>query len=202
MPNDGEGEVRDLLEAHLERYPLLEAVDLYKLLFQAAMGPAHALSDRSSALARLLAELEDPGPGPREPLLDPISRRSGIVRVHLRPWRDSGLDPALLLESFVATSETFRGSLRDLETDCLAAGEHLLREGCSIAGDFVDLLRRVRREGFPLRSHSTAYREAYRPAYRVVEVSLLAQEALTASEADRSREVPDRPAGQPFPDPR
>jgi len=164
--------VGELLATHLRRYPCMEPADVLKLLLQGAMGPAHAAPDRESARGRLLAELRDAGPGPREPLVDPVSHRDGIARVHLRPWRDAGLDPLLLLEAFLATAEAFRGSPGAMETDCLEAERILHRAGLPMAEAFSTLLGEARTLGFPPSSHSAAFREAYRPAYRVVDVSL------------------------------
>jgi hypothetical protein len=181
MQGDRGWKVDSLLRGHLLRYPLMEPVDLYKLLFQAVMGPAHAMADHGAARVWLLSELERPGPGPEEPLLDPIAGAGGITRVHLRPWLAAGLDPDLLLEAFVRTSETFLGSVPQLEAACLEAAAFLHGEHAAPAAEgFERMVPSLREHSFPALHHSAAYRVAYRPAYRVVDASLLAPEVISA----------------------
>ena len=74
-----------ILQDHLARYPKMQARDVYKLLHQAAMGSEHAVTDIASARAWLERELAEIGPGPAEPLVDPISPDGQIARIHLRP---------------------------------------------------------------------------------------------------------------------
>jgi len=59
---------------HARRYPWWVATDLYKLIYQAAMGSMHAVPEREEARSRLEQEIASLGEGPAEPLLDPIAR--------------------------------------------------------------------------------------------------------------------------------
>ncbi|MDD5645684.1 MAG: DUF4111 domain-containing protein [Candidatus Bipolaricaulis sp.] len=161
--------MRRILIEHARRYPLWRLDDLYKLVHQAAMGSEHAVIDETRARAWLVREMAEVGPGPDEPLVDPISPEGGIVRVHLRPYVRRGLDPDLLAEGFVRTAREFRGTPEAVEM-ALAEAAQLAREGMLTFPEagvrlFAD---RMRRAGFAPIHHSAAYAAAYRPAYRVV----------------------------------
>jgi hypothetical protein len=173
--------VESLLRAHLLRYPLMQPEDVYKLLFQAVMGPVHALADPVSARLWLLSEMKASATGPKEPLIDPISCGGPMARVHLRPWLLADLDPDLLFDAFAKTPLSYHGSIRRLETACQEAAAWLRRRQAPIAEAFDLLIPTLREPGFPALRHSQGYRAAYRPAYRVVDVSLLNPEAIAAA---------------------
>lgn len=158
-----------ILSNHLVRYPLMQMSDLYKLIHQAAMGSEHAVSDVGSVQAWLDREIQDLGPGPADPLLDLISGDGRIVRVHLRPYVQTHSDLMLLLQAFVRTANHHRGDTAHLKA-YLALAEEMASAGWlpfaqrELAGFFADLAGR----GYPAVHHSTAYKTAYHPAYRVV----------------------------------
>jgi hypothetical protein len=161
--------MRVILIDHATRYPKWEAADIYKLIHQAAMGSEHAVADECAARAWLLRELREMGPGPDEPLIDPISSDGSIVRVHLRPFARRGLDPEMLLEAFLRTALEFHGS-RPLLEGGLADAAELAGEGL-IGLDPAEiglLAARMEASGFPAVHHSDIYVIEYRPAYRVV----------------------------------
>jgi hypothetical protein len=91
-------------------------MDLYKLIYQAAMGPEHAVSDEAGARKWLLEEIRNLGSGPEEPLVDSISPDGGVVRVHLRPFVRAKADVEQLLDAFLYTAHEFHGSTQRLET--------------------------------------------------------------------------------------
>ncbi len=171
--------MRDILVAHGERYPLWELDDLYKLVQQAALGSEHAVTDEQAARDRLARELTEMGPGPDEPLVDPISPDGVIVRVHLRTYARLGLASERLLQAFLRTACGFRGSVEDIER-ALTEAERLARDGLlPFERDAVTrFAARMGLAGFPAMHHSTAYRAAYRPAYRVVATEFLPPELL------------------------
>jgi hypothetical protein len=152
----------------------MQLADVYKLIHQAAMGSEHAIRDERSARSWMTRELAEMGEGPVEPLLDPLSVETGIVRVHLRPYIASGGDPAKLLEAFLCTANQHKGQIRLLETYWQAAVS--LAESGQIPFS-VDEMRSfiipLAAQGFPAVHHSSEYQKLYRPAYRVVQGSLL-----------------------------
>ena len=152
--------ISTILIDHLKRYPLMQAQDVYKLIHQAACGPAHAVTHRDVAREWLENELEtlsDPWP---EALIDPISPDGELVRVHLAPFKASRGDPLTLLDAFIRTSQEVHPDDERLERYLAASLESV--------PELAGLLASLKSQGFPALHHSDAYRTAYRPAYRVV----------------------------------
>ncbi|MCX6100581.1 MAG: hypothetical protein NTV92_04025 [Candidatus Bipolaricaulota bacterium] len=160
---------RDILIDHARRYPHWELGDVYKLVHQGALGREHAVSDGARARTWLVRELAELGPGPDEPLVDPISPDGAIVRVHLRPYVRLGLEPEQLLQAFLRTAREFRGSPGEVERGLMEAAR-LAREGLLAfhEADVLGFVARMEAGGLPATRHSAAFGAEYRPAYRVV----------------------------------
>ena len=165
-----------ILADHARRYPGLEVADLYKLLHQAAMGSEHAVSDKEAVRAWLEREMAAMGPGPEEPLVDPIAPHGEIVRVHLRPFLAAGHDPEELLDAFLRTADAYRGSIARLRRYWETA-EEMARQGrLPLAhNEICEFGERMARQGFPAIHHSEIYQRVYRPAYRVLARPFLPQ---------------------------
>jgi hypothetical protein len=158
-----------MLARQVHRYPLMEARDLYKLAYQAALGSEHAVTDVAGVRLWLERELDEMGNGPSDPLLDPISADGGIVRLHLRPFVAQGGDPAALLNAFVRTAQEFRGSVEILRRYLRYAVKLNLGGDLPFTvDDIVHFFARMETLGFPAAHHSEQYEQAYRPAYRVI----------------------------------
>lgn len=174
--------MRSILNEHARRYPQWEVDDLYKLIHQAAMGSEHGMSDETSLRDWLMQELAQLGPGPGEPLVDPISPDGRIVRVHLRPFTilQSPLEP--LLQAFIRTSREVPPSPRllvEYAADAvLLAGEGMLPFSRGLVASFM---ADMRARNFPAVHHSLRYSQLYHPAYRVVSRDLLPQEVISAA---------------------
>lgn len=105
--------MEQLLRSHIERYPRFGIEDLYKLLHQGVLGSEHAVTSEAAAREWLDREITGLGPGPEEPLIDPISLDGRIVRVHLRPYLAGGRHPETLLHAFVRTAGEHHGSRQE-----------------------------------------------------------------------------------------
>jgi hypothetical protein len=178
--------MRAILNEHARRYPQWEVDDLYKLILQAAMCSEHDMGDETSLRDRLLQELAQLGPGPGEPLVDPISPDGRIVRVHLRPFTilQSPLEP--LLQAYIRTSREVSPSPERLEeyaaVAILLAGEGMLPFSRGLVANFM---ADMRARNFPAVHHSVRYRQLYQPAYRVVLRDLLPKEVIAAADPAR-----------------
>ncbi|HZP86920.1 MAG TPA: hypothetical protein VFB54_08855 [Burkholderiales bacterium] len=166
--------IGQLLGQHLQRYPQMALADIYKLLHQAAMGPGHSISDPDNARSALLDECETMGPGPSEPLVDSISPDGRLARVHLRPYIAQGRDPQLLSEALLRTADTIVPAPEKLAKFCACLGDLADAGGIpfdrpSVEAFVTDVMARA----YPVLRHSPSYRDAYRPAYRVVAVEFL-----------------------------
>ena len=165
---------REVVIHHLQSYPAMEIQDLYKLVYQAAMGSEHAAPDRDAARDWLEQEASALTPRQGEPLITPLSPDGILVRVHLRAFLERGGDPEELLTAFVETAERFAGSAARLERywgylATMAEAEELAFTKEQLTAYFA----RRSRQGLPAVRHSAAYRDHYDPAYRVVLLELL-----------------------------
>jgi hypothetical protein len=168
-----------ILAEHARRYPRLEVADLYKLLHQAAMGSEHAVSNEEAVRAWLERELATMGPGPEEPLVDPIAPGGEIVRVHLRPFLAAGHDPEALLDAFLRTADEYRSSVERLRRYWETAEQMALRQQLPLAPDELgEFGERMAQQGFAAIHHSATYQHLYRPAYRVVARAFLRRALL------------------------
>jgi len=138
----------------------MQAQDAYKLIHQAACGPAHAVTSQDAArewLENELKTLTDPWP---ETLIDPISPDGELVRVHLGPFKALGFNSHMLLDAFIHTSLEITPNYQLLES-------YLLTSLTLIPG-LKELMETQRTLGYPALHHSDQYRISYKPAYRVV----------------------------------
>lgn len=166
--------VSQLLGHHLKRYPLMQLDDVYKLLHQAALGSAHAIRDPESARRRLIHEASALGPGPEEPIADVISPDSRLARIHLRPYLEAGHDLEALADAFLQTAQGYPASPDRLAKFCGCLGGLAAEGAIPFARDkVVEYFAQIARTGYPVVRHSQAFRDAYRPAYRVVALDYL-----------------------------
>ena len=149
---------------HFERYPEMEARDLFKLLYQYAFGCEHMATELEEAVSKIETEHGEIKTGtPRE--VEPLG---DYCRVGLA-CLDRGLSSRTL------------GRLFCLSAVSDESGEKKLAEGVgsltslSAAGLLPFCQRDLSAElygwesaGFPPVRHSDKYREAYSPSYRVI----------------------------------
>lgn len=165
---------RRVVAGQLERYPEMQAEDVYKLAHQATFGPAHLITDEAAARRYLLAELGGVAPDPGPPLVEPLADEPRLVRVNLSPFKAAGGDPEVLLRALVATAASVRGEAAAMRGRLDVALEVLQARGRAAEAERLKVLAaELEARGFPAGHHSEAYTRSYRPAYRVVRRDLL-----------------------------
>lgn len=159
-----------LISGHLERYPAMELRDVYKLIYQGVLGLEHLVTLPEEFAARLRAEYKAVSPDDAEPLWQPVRPDGTLGRLNLRPFKARGGDVDLLVVACLQTAERVWGRPEELR---------------AAWATFVDLCRAERwrafllpkvlafsawleDHGYPTIHHSARYREAHRPAYRLV----------------------------------
>ncbi len=166
--------VSQLLCAHLARYPAMQLDDVYKLLHQAALGPGHAVENPVAARKLLDEEIAALGEESAELLQDVISPDGRLGRVHLRPYLASGGDRDALHRAFVETAHSYPASPDKLAKFCGCLGDLAAAGGIPfVREEVVTYFGKIASDGYPAIHHSEAFRNAYRPAYRVVAIDLL-----------------------------
>jgi len=169
-----EAAFQQILARQMARYPRLAIQDLYKLIYQAALGAEHAVPDVAAAQDWLERELRQLGAGPPEPIVDVISPDGCLVRVHLRPYVAAGGDPGALLTAFVRTAKEHGGTGEQLRRYWSYAVRLAAMGGLPFnQTDLRSFWADVAAQGFPVVHHSAAYRAAYKPAYRVIRQEFL-----------------------------
>ena len=155
-----------ILKAHADRYPAMEPQDGVKLLYQATFGGGHIVKNEEMAISRLESERATVEMKDR-PLLESIGDH---IRIYLDSLEGEGLSDHLLGRLFclsarrtVGDKETFIKRL-DLLRRLTAQGVF----GFS-SGELEAYLSEYAASGYPMVSHSEAYRAAYRPTYRVLD---------------------------------
>ena len=165
-------ELSQVLKEHASRYPLMEPVDVVKLVYQNEFGGGHLIKNAQKSLEALCREwahvLHVPGAERYEAI------GSGLVRVMLSALDTSILPLEELNRAFVLSAQRHQGNM-----DRFLEKLNLVR---AMTGDGVfsfssDILERYldgyRDQGYPMVSHSQVYHEAYHPAYRLVLRELL-----------------------------
>lgn len=172
-----------VLDRHLEHYPLLQAVDVYKLLYQGVYGPGHLLGHahgRQSAAhsperaqaeeqARKAIENEIAGPGSSSgiecPATEPLDPEGRLVRVNLWPLRSDPGAPDRLARALLETAHTVKPDPELLRARLAEAVQWCAENLSDQCGRLSEL---AAQQHFPAMHHSAVYVAAYRPAYRVV----------------------------------
>lgn len=147
-----------IAQAHWARYPGMEPQDFGKLAYQSEFGPGHMSLGPDRVLAPILAEWEQAAPGPLPP--EPIG--SGLCRFPITKALSTVMALPLLGRLFSITAARMEaGSMEGLlqKLDSLS----VLR----IPG-MEEWTAEYRRQGCPPVGHSAAFREAYRPHYRLL----------------------------------
>lgn len=168
--------VEHLVQRHLERCPASTLQDLYKLLYQATLGPDHLLtgSKRDSARQYLKQEWSQLDADPRGQILEPIGLQEPFYRLHLRPFKARKLPIEAVWEAVLQTAGQTWGSQAQLRNNwqvlTAAIQEELFPYSVAEAEGWLQALDR---EGFPALGHTDLYRGVYRPAYRVVHESAI-----------------------------
>lgn len=165
----------NIVLTHIKRYKKLEIKDLYKLVYQAAMGPAHIFTGINQIQEDLTEEWLDAGkPLFQEGLMEIIDPRSRVVRVNLRIYRGMGGTISQMANMVHESAMKFRGDFAGLMLyrDYLSK---MSREGTiRFKEDDLSLFwEQMEKENFPAVCHSSVYIESYRPAYRVILQELL-----------------------------
>lgn len=164
--------LRRAICAHAKKYPLMRPCDAVKLVFQSVYGGGHLCADRDECLRRIREEWERTDADENVPLT--VSLGGDAVRFDFRSSLRDAFTPEQVFCAFVSSFEAEWGSEDDFEKglgvllDC--AGEGVF--GFSRI-ELEEYIAEYRAAGCPPVSHSVAYRETYRPAYRVMKAEYL-----------------------------
>ncbi len=160
-------ELKTILRRHACRYPGMLPADAVKLIYQNEFGGGHLIRDEQAVREHLRQEYASIQEDYTLQRYEPIG--NGLVRVHLAALEEAELDS--LAEEFIRSAAIHRGSqprflqklevLRELTQDGIFAFN---------SASLERYLQDYAAAGYPMVSHSDAYRAVYCPAYRLVQV--------------------------------
>lgn len=163
--------MKEILLTHTRRYPLMQPQDAVKLLYQSQFGGGHMIQDEAACLEFLYREYAAT-PQTDHSLWEDIG--NGMVRVHLSALDAHHYTPQQLGQDFIRSAASVQGSM-----DTFLQNSILLKKLAS-SGDLpfsaealAAYLTGYAAAGYPAVSHSEVYRNAYHPAYRVVQICQL-----------------------------
>ena len=158
-------ELKAILITHAKRYPLMQPRDAVKLIYQNEFGGGHLIRDEQACLNYLRQEYASAEKDPTAALYEDIG--NGIVRVNLAAVKPEDLEQ--LGRDFIRSAAKHKGTL-DSFLNKLEVLRMLTTEGV-FAFDLDALntyLSEYKAAGYPAVSHSEQYRQAYKPAYRII----------------------------------
>lgn len=97
-------DIKQVISLELNQHPELKLIDIYKLVFQAYLGPAHLLTDINESAKKIMTEILL-HPEPYRPLKQDIGSQNGFFRLSL-----DCLVPVLQLKKAKAISDLYRKS--------------------------------------------------------------------------------------------
>lgn len=163
-------ELRAILIAHAKRYPLMQPTDAVKLIYQNEFGGGHLIRDEEACLNYLRREYADQEKDPTAPLYEDIG--NGIVRVNLAAVKAEKLEQ--LGKNFIDSAAKHKGTmdsfLNKLEVLRKLTGEGVFAFDTNALSSY---LTDYKAAGYPAVSHSEQYRQAYKPAYRIIRKAYL-----------------------------
>lgn len=154
----------DYLREQVALHPSMQAQDVVKLLFQAAFGAEHLLSDKDATFRRLQKEFEEiETTNMSEKLYEQIHDK--VCRINLREWKRRNMPLSWLFRIFIE-SASYAGLYggHELFNESLQEAEVLIREG--VFRFSLKEWEETTKQG-PVH-HSEIYRQQEQPAYRIV----------------------------------
>lgn len=163
-------ELERYLRIHAKRYPLMEPQDAVKLIYQNEFGGGHLIKNEAESLRRIRHELEQAAALPAADL--PLYEELGNQQARLSlVSAQRQLAPETINQIFIASSKRRFGNLDSFleklqQLLSLTAAQVF---PCFDSAKLQHYINDYRAQGFPPAHHSQAYRDAYAPAYRVVD---------------------------------
>ena len=174
-------DVQGFVHSQMERYPQSRLLDLYKSCFQDYMGAEHLVADTAGVMRYLRAELASVSLADLLPhYYEPCGIGGRYVRVSLRAVLEGLISIDKLADAFIRSANSPRPSVEDRceRWHNIVEISDAMHLGLSHYADDRQLIDSVLVSGRYALSHSSDYREAYHPHYRIVERSIFERELL------------------------
>ena len=161
--------MKETILQHYKIYPRSELQDFFKLIHQSEFGPGHLVVNPKENFKHLAAEYENLAETSVDQVIEILQPQ--LCRLHLEVLRQTTLSIKTLQKFFEISAREKRG---DIDSYLKKISE--LKELCSDGSlPFTEnnverfVTEKIKPDPTGLFRHSRKYREAYAPAYRVVE---------------------------------
>ena len=169
-----EKKIHNLLFKEFTRFPKSEAQDYYKLLFQAVFGAGHMIQNYNDCYEMLDKEMSKIESDINCVLYYDISLTFPLVRINLSKCKAEKIDLHRISKAF------FEGAQIDTKIDTLEFETYLNLSANDLIKypfnlnekDLDDFIRKMKKLDFPAVHHSEAYRNFYKPHYRVIPLKI------------------------------
>lgn len=179
-----------LLKKLICKTPSMQCVDGVKLLYQHHFGCGHLLAEAQTVAERIRQEIDTVDEWPDCEPAEFIG--GGLCRLNLHHPLVRSLSPRRIAAMMLATQEKHNAAPQNDKTAFLKSLDllrKLARDGETpfSSEDLEAYLEACAAKGYPMVSHSEAYRSAYQPAYRVVLGDFAAMLPLIAKAEEKLR---------------
>ena len=159
--------LKQVLIFHARRYPMMEPTDAVKLIYQNEFGGGHLIRDEAACRAYLQREYGAVAQSDTIPLTEPIG--NGLVRVNIAALDAHRYPPEALASEFIHSAAVHAGTL-DIFLKKLDILRQVVAEGhFRFTSEALETyLIAYAESGYPMVSHSDAFRKAYSPTYRII----------------------------------
>ena len=172
-------DTKTFVSRQMAKYPKSHLLDLYKSCFQDYMGAEHLVSDREQVKAYLDEELATTDIDDLlEWFYEPCGINGRYVRVSLRTVKEGLVTEDMILDAFVRSANLRRPSVKSWSRKWHKIIGTIDKMNLNLPDydrekQFIDSMLSVGKYAI---SHSSDYREAYHPHYRIVERRIFEKE--------------------------
>jgi hypothetical protein len=160
---------KEILTWQLQNYPRMEVDDIFKIVYQAAMGNKHMLHNPTGAYQYLQEEWSRVLASSDERLWEELPPEGTWVRVNLRPYKAKGWAMDSLYDVMLRSAQEGSENLTQLkeyyEDMIILQKRGMLPHSQEMLMRYIAIMQE---KDYPPAHHSQRYTEAYKPAYRVV----------------------------------
>ena len=175
-PND----VKTAVERIMADYPLSTLQDIYKSFFQDKFGPEHIISDTIAARKYLLSELNRTDID-SVVVLEPTGVKGNYIRVGLGAIKSGKVDVSAFLSAFIRSANVADKSVvEQWAGEWAEAVEQIDEMNLNLENYEADkeAISQILQQGRYVMHHSSQYREAYNPHYRIIAKGIFETEIL------------------------
>ena len=169
-----EKKIHNLLINEFKHFPKSEVQDYYKLLFQAVYGAEHMIQNYNDCFKMLDNEMSQIESDINCALYYDISLTFPLVRINLSKCKAEKIDLHRISKAFFEGAKiNSKIDTKRFETYLNIATNALKNPPFNINEKALEIfIKKIKKLGFPAVHHSEAYRNFYKPHYRVIPLKI------------------------------